>query len=352
LVGVNAALSQLRIVATVNVYNEADIIDQLLTHLDDQGLNYVVLDGGSEDGSIELAKQHRGKGLLEHRTVTRESITLRKDLDCSLEMARKYDPDWIIRNDADEFLEAPNSDMTLAEGIARENSQGYNLIQFNNFEFGLTEHDLSSTENDVRKKLRFYTYSDSFRYKAWKHYPNATDRETGGHYPVFPRGVSVNLSPRKFIMKHYRFRSPEQAMNRIFKDRLPRYSQEERASKRWHLQYDGFKTDPGACIVESKRLVRDDKQNEWDLTVRHNWYPGNRFHTREEILLLLKIQEKTGLLASSCVWKFLGQAKLVKEQAFPASTGRNAAVQRALLFLNYMISSPSRRMHDGYAPLS
>lgn len=331
-------MSHLRIVATVNVYNEADIIDELLTHLDNQGIEYVVLDGGSDDGSIKLVKQHPGRGLLEHKIVRRESITLSKDLDCSLEMARRYEPDWIIRNDADEFFEAPDHHMTLAEGIEREASKGYNLIQFNNFEFGLTEHDLNSREKNVRKKLQFYTYSDNFRYKAWRHYPKATDRETGGHYPIFPRGVRVDLSPRRFIMRHYRFRSPEQAIRRIFQDRLPRYSQQERALKRWHLQYDSFKTDPRSCIVDSKQLAHVDNPHEWDMTVRYNWYPVQRFHSREEIILLLKIQEKTGLLTSSHVWKILGQLKLFKEQTFPANTGRNAAFQRTLLSLNRIIT--------------
>ena len=35
------------VVATVRVYNEADIVDQVLGHLSEQGINFVVLDGGS-----------------------------------------------------------------------------------------------------------------------------------------------------------------------------------------------------------------------------------------------------------------------------------------------------------------
>ena len=32
------------VVATVRVYNEADIVDQVLGHLSEQGINFVVLD--------------------------------------------------------------------------------------------------------------------------------------------------------------------------------------------------------------------------------------------------------------------------------------------------------------------
>jgi hypothetical protein len=190
----------------------------------------------------------------------------------------------------------------------------------------------------VRKKLRFYTYSDDFRYKAWKHHPKATDRETGGHYPIFPPGMRLNLSQRKFIMRHYRFRSPQQAMRRIFKDRLPRYSAEERASKLWHVQYDGFKADPQSFVMNSKQFSYKNDENKWDFTLRHNWYPGDHFHTREEILMLAKIQERTGLLALSFTWKLLHHVKLFKNQTFPANTRRNAALQKILQTANQSIS--------------
>ena len=44
----------MRIIATVPVYNEVDIIGQVLEHLSTQGVDFVVLDGGSHDGSAEI----------------------------------------------------------------------------------------------------------------------------------------------------------------------------------------------------------------------------------------------------------------------------------------------------------
>jgi hypothetical protein len=52
----------LHVVATVLVYNEADIVGQVLDHLREHGISFVVLDGGSQDGSIEIAQGFKGGG--------------------------------------------------------------------------------------------------------------------------------------------------------------------------------------------------------------------------------------------------------------------------------------------------
>jgi hypothetical protein len=67
------------------------------------------------DGSVEIAQSFRDKGLLKHRIVRRDSCTLREDLDCLIEIAGHYSPDWILKNDADEFLESREQGRTLLD---------------------------------------------------------------------------------------------------------------------------------------------------------------------------------------------------------------------------------------------
>lgn len=258
---------ELHVVATVPVYNEADMLDQVLDHLHEQGISFVVLDGGSQDGSIDIAQRFKGKGLLEHRILRRDVCKLREDLDCLIEMAARYSPDWILKNDADEFLEAREAGHMLLEAITTEDGHGFNIIQFDNFDFCLTKKDYQSREPDIRKRLRFYEWTDDYRYKAWRFYQGATYRDSGGHYPVFPGWVKPKVSPRKLVVRHYPFRSPEQAMRKVFKERLPRYAQEERAIG-WHLHYDGFKEDPGFFIRDSRLLSEYKEDCEWDTTKR------------------------------------------------------------------------------------
>ena len=187
-----------------------------------------------------------------------------------------------MRNDADEFFESPILGETLHDAIEREDRAGFNIIQFNNFEFCLTEKDCDSNEPDIRRKLRYYTWSDDFRYKAWKYYPRTEDALSGGHYPPYPPNVKPKVGPRKFVMRHYRFRSPQSAMHRVFKDKLPRYAPEERA-RGLHWHYDHFKEDPRFFVLDSTKLSRYAEDGNWDLTKGHDWYPNWRYPTWEEL---------------------------------------------------------------------
>ena len=85
-------VNMLRIVAIIPVYNEADILDQLLTHLQQNGVAFVILDGGSEDGSIEIAQKYKGRGLLDHKVVKRYYKRWGLDLEDSLQMAITQSP--------------------------------------------------------------------------------------------------------------------------------------------------------------------------------------------------------------------------------------------------------------------
>jgi glycosyltransferase involved in cell wall biosynthesis len=272
----------LHVVATVLVYNEADIVGQVLDNLREHGISFVVLDGGSQDGSIEIAQGFKGRGLLEHKVVRRSVWKYREDLDCLIRMAAKHSPDWIVYNDADEFLEPREPGQTLYEAIAREDQLGFNVIQFDNFDFCLTERDYESREPDIRKRLRFYTWCDDYRYKAWKYCRGATLRDGGGHYPVFPGGVKARVSPRKLVMRHYRFRSLEQAFRKVFAERLPRYAPEELAI-RWHVGYYRLERDARFFVHDSRLLSEYSETGGWDVTRRLD-YPGWRNFPSQEYL--------------------------------------------------------------------
>ncbi len=282
-------IAHLRVVAIVAVYNEADILGQVLEHLHEHGISFVILDDGSQDGSIEIIQNFEGKGLLDHEIVRHSVFRRQEGLDSLVEMAARHSPDWILANDADEFLEPREPGQTLYDAIAREDQLGYNVIQFDNFEFHLTERDCG-TELDIRKKLQFYTWVDDYHYKAWKYYPGARCGG-GGHYPVFPSGVRAKVSPRKLVLRHYPFRSPQQAMRKVFKERLPRYASEARA-RGWHLHYDHFKEDPRFFVLDSKLLSEYGATGGWELTKRFDWGSDWKSPTQEELFsqsLLLRM---------------------------------------------------------------
>jgi hypothetical protein len=64
----NRIVTSLKVIATVLVYNEADIVGQALEHPRRRDISFVVPDGGPEDGSIEIVQAFRDNRPLEHRS--------------------------------------------------------------------------------------------------------------------------------------------------------------------------------------------------------------------------------------------------------------------------------------------
>ncbi|MEM4650090.1 MAG: glycosyltransferase family 2 protein, partial [Candidatus Bathyarchaeia archaeon] len=246
------------------VYNESDIVGQVIDHLISQGIPLVIIDNGSSDGSYEICSEYVGKGVLTIKRMQTEKFELELLLLKLHEIALKYNPDWELLNGADEFLESPYRGLTLKEAIELEAKKGYNLIQFNNFEFYPTEKD-DSSERDVRKRIKYYSWSDDFQFRCWKVYPGMTIHEGGGHIPKFPEGISIKVSPNKFIMRHYKIRSYEHGLKKVFYERLPRYSPTG-LKKGWHIHYNNFKRDKNYFVIDSSKLTRYDEDGNWNLT--------------------------------------------------------------------------------------
>jgi len=92
-----------------------------------------------------------------------------------------------------------------------------------------------------------------------------TIHEAGGHIPKFPEGEAVRVSPNNFILRHYRIRSYEHGLRKVFRERLPRYSPELRRSG-WHVHYNKFGTDKSYFIINSSKLTRYNEDGNWNLT--------------------------------------------------------------------------------------
>ena len=267
-------MSKLKIVGIMPVYNEADIIEQTITHITDQGVPLIIIEGESKDGSLEIERKFLGKGVLEVRILRADPYYDRKEvLREGYAFALEHSPDWIVYADADEFLESPYPDLTLAEAIDKEARLGYNLIQFNCFEFLLTEKDHLSPIKDIKKKLTYYTWASDYYFRAWKHYPGTDLVSYGGHKPVFPKGMEERVSPTKFVVRHYKFRSLEHGIRKVFKERLPRYDPRNVAIG-WHVHYRNLRPDPSYFIVDSGKLTKYEEDGRWDLERKFDPYFG------------------------------------------------------------------------------
>ena len=251
----------MKVIAMMPVYNEADIVEIILEHLTSQGIQVVIVDS-STDGSYDICAKFLGKGVISLEFLAMESFDYDFLLDRLYRKALEAGADWVLLNNADEYLESPYPGLTLKEAMEKEDSKGRNMIQFNNFEFLPTEKDEGSTEKDVRKRLKYYTWNDSLHFHGWKVYPGIVVTGTCGHYPVFPKNVKVKVARTKYVMRHYRLRSHQHGLRKVFDERLPRFSQEQR-EKGMLVQYDKFGRDKKYFVINSRNLNKYNDDGRW-----------------------------------------------------------------------------------------
>ena len=181
----------MKIIGMVPTYNDEDIIEEVISHLLSQELELVVLDNGSTDNTYKICEKYVGKGILELRQYITQTCQWDLLHGMLYDMALVHTPDWVIRSDSDEFLESGIENITLKEAIEQVDSEGYNLIQFDWFDFFMTDDDNESATS-IREKLRYYSYQGDYIYRAWKFFPGIRIGDVMGHYPIFPDELKYN----------------------------------------------------------------------------------------------------------------------------------------------------------------
>jgi len=255
----------MKLVGMLEVYNDDDIIEELLNFYISQGFDLVVLDNGSTDKTYEICQRFQNKGIVRLSRYPSKNWDYIRDLQVLYDMALMESPDWVIRIDSDEFFESGIENETLKEAISKVDSQGFNLIQSNWFQFYLTDNDNDS--KSVRKRMRYYSWTSDYLYRAWKVYPGILVEAGGSHYPVFPNFLKYKIYPKKFVMRHYQFRSVKQAKKKLA-DRLQKIGDNAESILGWHNRYKIFNDSEFPKIINHKLLTRCDEDHHWNFELK------------------------------------------------------------------------------------
>ena len=249
-----------RIVALMPTYNEADIISHSLRYLISQGIDVYVVDNWSTDGTVERAQEFLGKGLigLERFPASGplETYEWRRILGRLESLAECIETDWFMLHDADERRHSPWPDMNLKAAVYYVDRCGFNCIDHVVLNYWPTTNWFDPTQ-DVERQLRHYTFSDHpghfHQRKIWKN-PRCgvSFAPSAGHDVCFPGRL---VYPFKFLLKHYPIRSQSHGERKVFGERAPRWSQQER-SLGWHKQYDGVT--PGDTFIRDPATLQVD----------------------------------------------------------------------------------------------
>jgi len=264
----NRVMNNLKIVSMIPTFNDEDIISEVIENMIEQGTFPVVLDNGSSDNTFNICKKFSKRGEIKLSRFYSESFNISSILEIAYDMALIEKPDWIVLCGSDEFLESGSKNFKLSESISKIDSEGYNLIQFNRFDFFMSDDDKSA--KTIREKLRYYSFQDDFLYRSWKFVPGIRLLR-GGHYPFFPEGEKYNICPRKLVMRHYTFRSKEQAEKKM-RDRINRKLGEKKSKEDMNQKLKNVLNHEYTKNVDHNLLTKYNEDNQWNLERKYAPY--------------------------------------------------------------------------------
>ena len=210
----------IRALALICVRNEAVHIERCIRHFIESGCDVCLIDNDSADGTLDLARQFLGHGLLDfHRLPWTGTFSLTKQLDAKRAIIEASQHDWVVHADADEWLVSPIEGQTLAEALSAADSEGFNVVNFHECVFVPTP-GADHNHTDYVETMRDYYFFQPFYprlHRAWRRDAVLDNLSKGGH---IVSGADRNLSPHDLILRHYIVLSQAQAnakyLNRVF----------------------------------------------------------------------------------------------------------------------------------------
>ncbi len=225
----------MRIDAVIPTFNEEDIIEHTIRYLRSQHIQVTVLDNESTDRTVEIAKDlgvsvrtFSSQGLFDELLLQQNLKTLIDSLDT----------DWVIKNDADEYMESPYAGVSLREGIEMVARAGKLCIGVTTFLFYPMSHEPPHIPGtDVRAYYDYFKVWDKVdrwdpsvhpdHNQMWKtpiYNKRAGVYMTDPHQVAVPGSLQDALFPDLFILRHYPYRDPQRTYQRLIRERRDRLS--------------------------------------------------------------------------------------------------------------------------------
>ncbi|WP_454061345.1 glycosyltransferase [Candidatus Nitrospira salsa] len=232
-----------RVAAIIHVYNEADILPEVIEHLYNEGIEVHIFDNWSDDDSWKVICSLKGLGKVTHAERFPEArineYQWKRQLEKTETYAATLPVDWVMHHDADEIRMSPWRGVTLKNALAHIHWLGYSAVDHTVIDFRFLSHR-NSSQAPYQTNLTHFEFGRRpghfHQVKAWKNVGNIKLSNTGGHEAQFP---DRRIYPIKFLIKHYPLRNLDQASKKVFQDRLPRVINEHHTLG-WHSQYDQY----------------------------------------------------------------------------------------------------------------
>lgn len=223
----------MNVIASMIVRDEDDVIEETLTEMRKYTDKIVVLDGGSEDKTVEIAKSFKEVEL--HQVNSGNNWDQAGERQLLLDLVRKIDPNcWVITVDADEIYHS-----NPLHAISDADSSGATIIRCQIPQFHFTEKEIldgilqtEDCSESVQKRRLYYSWgwSDFMIFKMHDDLTYLGAKEGRVTRPPYFNGNARRIEARaQPILKHYQYRS----LSQYAKKMKTRRRNCEKNHKRW-----------------------------------------------------------------------------------------------------------------------
>ncbi len=256
------------VLAVVAARNEAGYIEVTLRTLIDEGVEVVLLDNGSVDGTRELAERFLGGGLLSIEDLPWQGKhSLGERLRAKATVFEGSRHDWRLLVDADEWLRA-NDEVTLSELLTRMVDRRHMIVNFGEFVF-VPPLGVDMWAEDFRRNATSYYFFAPQRLRlmrAWRREWSGDLVSSAGH--AFTHVPPELIHPIDQTLRHYIGLSWSHAISK----RANRTFSKEELARGWHHNRRDLRH--ARPVTASPLLHRADP---WDIRTLDTSTP-TRFH--------------------------------------------------------------------------
>ena len=208
----------MNIVAVVAIRDDDDYVQNCLTHLAAQDVNFIVINNGMRQKGLE-ALQHPevSRRLVDYVDLAfNGTFELRRQLEMKERLIDQLDADWVIHVDVDEIMHSRVPGETLREAISRLDATGATVIDFSEYVFLPVLEPYLPGHEGWQPSLHYYFFSPAAPrlLRARRHriglstLPGDSGFGSGGH-TLF--GPSQKLASENMVLRHYLARDQEHA---------------------------------------------------------------------------------------------------------------------------------------------